>query len=179
MKLGRDRVFAVVDLMIRFCSKVTEDTEPALRGIVQRLFPSVQQLPAERLAEEMAGRLTDRPLLIDARSPAEFAVSHLHGAQRCRSVNKILRLRSNEAQSVVVYCSVGLRSAWLAWRLQKAGLTKVWNLEGSLFGWANEDRPVYRGEQRLAVVQVHPYSRKWAQLLKPTCRAELSKGKPG
>jgi rhodanese-related sulfurtransferase len=177
MILWRDRFGAFLDLVILFCSKVTEDTEPALRTITRRLFPSVQPLPAERLMEQMAGNATERPLIIDARGSAEFAVSHLQGAQRCHSIKSVLALRSHEAQPVVVYCSIGLRSAWLARRLQKAGLTKVWNLEGSLFGWANAGRPVYRGQDQLVPSQVHPYSSKWAQLLQPMYRADLGKDK--
>jgi len=68
-----------------------------------------------------------------------------------------------------VYCSVGYRSSKFAERLQAAGLIEVMNLEGSIFAWANEDRPLQKDGQPVA--QVHPYSRKYAQMLKPGRRA--------
>ena len=55
---------------------------------------------------------------------------------------------------IVVYCSVGYRSSELAEFLMKTGFTEVYNLEGSIFRWANEGRPVYRAEERVRVV--HP-----------------------
>lgn len=39
---------------------------------------------------------------------------------------------------IVVYCSVSYRSSILARRLQDMGFTNVYNLEGSIFKWANE-----------------------------------------
>ena len=47
---------------------------------------------------------------------------------------------------IVTYCSVGYRSGKMAERLQAAGYTNVRNLEGSIFKWANEHRPLVRGE---------------------------------
>ena len=61
------------------------------------------------------------------------------------------------------YCSVGYRSSRLAEELRARGFENVFNLEGSLFQWANEGRPLYRGEER--VDQAHPYDEEWGQLL--------------
>ena len=51
----------------------------------------------------------------------------------------------------------------LAEKLRARGIENVFNLEGSLFQWANEGRPLYRGEER--VYQAHPYDEEWGQLL--------------
>ena len=72
---------------------------------------------------------------------------------------------------IVTYCSVGYRSAGVAQRLRAAGFTQVYNLEGSLFRWANEGRPLYRGDT--LVHQVHPYDRVWGTLLKEELRAYI------
>ena len=66
-------------------------------------------------------------------------------------------------RTVVVYCSIGYRSSRLAEKLRARGIENVFNLEGSLFQWANEGRPLYRGEER--VYQAHPYDEEWGQLL--------------
>ena len=42
-------------------------------------------------------------------------------------------------------------------------MKNVFNLEGSLFKWANEGRPVYRGSER--VQEVHPFDEDWGELL--------------
>jgi rhodanese-related sulfurtransferase len=84
------------------------------------------------------------------------------------SVQQVKRLASGSdgpARPVVVYCAVGYRSSALAQKLQKAGLTNVFSLDGSIFQWANEGRQLYRGSER--VKEVHPYNRKWGRLLKP------------
>ena len=64
---------------------------------------------------------------------------------------------------VVAYCSVGVRSSALAARLREVGIEEVHNLQGSLFAWANEGRPVYRGRTRVA--EVHPFDARWGALL--------------
>ncbi len=129
--------------------------------------------------EQLANRLVDKdrlpPVLLDVRTPVEFEVSHLKGA---RQVDP-----KAEAQSaakglpkdapIVTYCSVGYRSGEMAERLRAAGYTRVQNLEGSIFQWANERRPLVRGEGE-RVTRVHPYSAVWGRLLAPEVRAPVS-----
>ena len=127
---------------------------------------------------ELSGWLADTnrssgPLLVDARSAEEFAVSHLRDALHFVSVDQLKGRLAGNSQPVIVYCSMGYRSSAVAEKLQKAGVTNVWNLEGSLFAWANEGRPVYRGTTLLAPAVVHPYDSKWGKLLKSECRAVL------
>ena len=73
----------------------------------------------------------------------------------------------------MTYCSAGYRSGKLAERLQAAGYTNVRNLDGSIFKWANERRPLVRGESE-PVTKVHPYSAIWGRLLAPEARAPLA-----
>ena len=114
------------------------------------------------------------PLILDARPEEEFAVSHLRGAQCFVSVEAVKASMPARTQPIVVYCSVGYRSSAVVKKLQKAGLANVWNLEGSLFAWANEGRAVYRDGTLLDPPRVHPYNAKWDQLLKPELREPLS-----
>ena len=109
-------------------------------------------------------------LLFDVREPEEYEVSHLPGAQPVPSRDEALRALQNVSpnQRIVLYCSVGYRSSDLAGFLMKRGFTKVYNLEGSIFAWANEERPVYRGKKRVRVV--HPYDNNWGRLLKKSLR---------
>lgn len=132
--------------------------------------PDVPQMTTARLAETLdAG---GRPVvLLDAREAEEYAVSHLPDAHHAPSVDAALRIvRESPPDAVVVaYCSVGVRSSALAARLRERGIAEVHNLQGSLFAWANEGRPVYRGPTRVAVV--HPFDSHWGTLLETELRA--------
>ena len=156
---------ALFSLGLIYLSPVRADTWDALVQSVRRKFPTVRQLSTQALADWLAATNRPAPLLADARAPEEFAVSHLRDAQRLDTVDKVKAVVRSPAQPIVVYCSVGYRSSSLAEKLQAAGFTNVWNLEGSIFAWANEGRPVFRGPTNLQPAQVHPYSAKWGQLL--------------
>ena len=133
---------------------------------VRETFPGVPQLSTEQLAELLAEDAD--VLLLDARSKEEFETSHLQGAVRATSVRaarKVLE-EHGEGPTVVVYCSIGYRSSRLAQQLRDHGVENVFNLEGSLFKWANEGRPVYRGSA--PVRPVHPFDEDWGELLRPS-----------
>lgn len=109
-------------------------------------------------------------LLLDARQPEEYAVSHLPGAVRIDPTSTSFSdLDSlSRDRSIVVYCSVGYRSALVTKRLREKGYNAS-NLRGSIFRWANEGRPVVRGDS--TVREVHPYDSTWGDLLRPDLRA--------
>jgi len=121
-------------------------------------FPHVPPISTTDLAMWLEKNDVEKPLLLDARTPQEYAVSHLENA-------KLLPANLGELDSVpmVVYCSIGYRSAIAVQQLQKIGYQKVFNLEGSIFQWANEHRPLERGEETSD--RVHPYNRFWGFLL--------------
>jgi rhodanese-related sulfurtransferase len=137
---------------------------PAVKKTIRKKFPGVPGLSTAELADWLA---TDRPppRLLDARTPGEFAVSHLAGARLAPTAEDALQLLAGARRDdpIVIYCSVGYRSAAIVERLVAAGFTRVQNLDGSLFQWANEGRPVYRDGR--VVEEVHPYDEKWGVLL--------------
>ena len=142
----------------------TRAWERALR-LVREAFPDVPQLTTDQLTAIQANDASPDIVLLDARSATEFDVSHLPGA--VLASNTRMALDALEAidpkRTVVVYCSVGYRSSRLAEKLRARGIENVFNLEGSLFRWANEGRPLYRREER--VYEAHPYDEEWGQLL--------------
>lgn len=143
---------------------------PVVLEGIRTTFPDVPQVTPAALAARLDGPAP--PVLLDVRTADEYRVSHLRGARRidpdAGDFGALADLPRDTA--VVVYCSVGYRSSALARRLRAAGFTNVANLEGSLFAWANEGRPVYRGDVR--VDQVHPYNKRWGLLLRPALRAQ-------
>ena len=145
---------------------VAEERWAETLRFVRETFPDVPQLTTKRLAELLVQDAD--VVLLDARSEEEFATSHLQGATRATSVRaarKALKAHGGKP-IVVVYCSVGYRSSRLAQRLRAQGVEDVFNLEGSLFKWANEGRPVYRSSEQ--VQPVHPFDADWGALLHPS-----------
>ena len=132
-----------------------------LRTLYRHTVPTV---PAATLAGEL--ELTAAPLLLDVRTPAEFRVSHLAGAQFVNfdSVATAQFAGLDREQPVVVYCSVGVRSERLGERLHALGFRHVRNLYGGLFEWVNEGHPVVNAHG--PTTNVHPYSALWSPWLK-------------
>ncbi len=150
-------------------------TWEGITGKIHREFPDVPRLTTRELSHWLAARERAKPLLLDVRTEAEFAVSHLAGAQRVDPGARAASLKALKDAPIVTYCSVGYRSAAFAKRLQAAGFTKVRNLEGSVFQWANEGRPL--ADARGPAVKVHPYNRQWGALLNPPLRADVPDAK--
>lgn len=142
-----------------------ELTWQAVDHMIASNYPDVPTISTDSLAERLSTDTAPRPLLLDARSPEEYAVSHLRGARRVDpTAKRYTELDTLTAGTpLVVYCSVGYRSAGVAQALREQGFTNVANLKGSLFRWANEGRSVYRDGQRVAAV--HPYDASWGTLL--------------
>lgn len=136
----------------------------AIKLLIQFQFSDVNHLSTAQLADWL-GENKQQPLLLDARTAQEYEVSHLPQA---RLAPPQLEELSNwegvdPSTPIVAYCSIGYRSAGLAQRLEKMGYENVFNLEGSIFQWANEGHPVYQGEARTG--QVHPFNQSWGMLL--------------
>ena len=161
-------------------------------------FPRVKSLTTQELDLWLKDPEKSNPLLLDARSSEEYALSHLQGAESVRSVqdfcrdvkfhvstknfgetdNSILEEKIPFDTPIVVYCSIGYRSADVANSLVKAGYSCVFNLSGGIFQWVNEERPVFRKIQlqdtqfqnTQLVRSVHPYNKLWGKLIEPEYR---------
>jgi len=149
---------------------------PRVEAEVREEFPAVPRVGIEELEDMMQAPAGRAPLLLDVREPAEFAVSHLRGAVRAETVEEALAVlaKADPKRPVVAYCSVGYRSARLAQELAEAGHPGVLNLEGSIFAWANAGLPVVRDGRE--VREVHPYDRRWGQLLRDDLQATTPGG---
>lgn len=135
-----------------------------IKRIVRQTFPAVSQVSTDTVAQWVQS--DPSLLLIDVRSRDEFTVSQLKRTVNLQSVQDISEaIAQRKPSKTVLYCSVGFRSSKLAQELAQRGFSSVANLEGSIFQWANEGRPLYRGE--VPVEKVHPFGKRWAGLLKP------------
>ena len=170
------RLFASLLCLVALQTGCSDElTWRAVDHLIASDYPDTPSLSTDSLAERLASS-SSRPVLLDARSPEEYAVSHLPGARRVDpSADAYPALDTLAAKTpVVVYCSVGYRSAGVVQALQKQGFSRVYNLEGSIFRWANEGRPVVRDGKPVSAV--HPYNATWGRLLTDSLRADQAFG---
>lgn len=117
----------------------------SFRPLVELTHSDVEWIDSARLAERLE---RDEVLLMDVREPAEYALSHIPGALPAGAPLP-------PGRDVVVYCSLGVRSADYAERLQGEGFD-VLNLDGGIFAWANEGHPLENEDG--PTERVHPYN---------------------
>ncbi len=144
-----------------------------LEQTLRHRFAKVKWIDTAQLAEWLAHKQRPPPVLLDVRTEAEWNVSHLPGARRVDPKAPVEEVISGipKETPIVTYCAVGYRSGELATKLTEAGFTNVQNLEGSIFQWANEHRPLVHEDK--PVTRVHPYSSMWGRLLRHDVRASL------
>ena len=88
------------------------------------------------------------PLMVDLRTPPEFAIAHLPGAVNIPL--KELEKRVNEARpetgrDLVIYCLDGVRTRQAEPILYAHDIDNFYHLEGSLEGWLKDKYPFEKG----------------------------------
>ncbi len=107
-------------------------------------------------------------ILLDAREKDEFEVSHIPKAKFAGynhfKIEEVIQQNIHKSDTIVVYCSLGVRSEDISEKLKEAGYTHVYNLYGGIFEWKNNDFPVInsKGQQ---TDKVHACSKQWAKWL--------------
>ena len=77
-------------------------------------------------------------ILVDVRTPEEFANGHLDGALNINWLNKDFAARFKDIpkdKAIYLYCKKGGRSAGAQAKLSSLGFTNVINLEGGYDSW--------------------------------------------
>jgi len=132
-------------------------------------LPDMSHISRADLATELR---SNEILLLDTRPLKEYNISHISGALQVdpNISPEMFHIKFGEAlknKKVIVYCSVGWRSSILGSRLQStalsAGATSIQNLEGGLFGWHNDNRPLVNASGDTS--GIHPYNLFWGRLI--------------
>jgi rhodanese-related sulfurtransferase len=102
--------------------------------------------PSQITAAELAKRVhtPPAPLILDVRSPREYAAGHVPGAVNIPHTQLAYRLGElgiDKSEEVVVYCQVGKRAALAEQVLAEAGYTGVLHLEGQMRAWQRGGYP--------------------------------------
>ena len=89
---------------------------------------------------------SDRSLvLLDVRTPAEYAEGHLPGAiniPHTELASRVAELSDARDRDIVVYCRSGTRAEQALGVLKDAGFSRLFHLDGDYQRWSEEKRPV-------------------------------------
>ena len=144
---------------------------------VRQEFPEVAPIDGATL--RLYRQQEPPPALIDIRARPAYAMSHLPGAVSLNSAEAILEYlekADEKVETVLLYGSVGSRSAEIALEVSKASSVRVFHLEGGIFRWANEGGELvsFSGEP---AQKVYPFNQVLGRLLDEERRGEIE-GEP-
>ncbi len=124
---------------------------------------SIPYIKAEKLKDSI-----DKVILLDAREQIEYKVSHIKNAipigYKFFRIDTIINKNLPKDRTIVVYCSLGIRSEVISKKLKKAGYTSIYNLYGGIFEWKNKDFPVV-DTTGVETEKIHVFSKKWEEWL--------------
>ena len=106
------------------------------RDLLARVKEEIVEISAIDAHERHADQQS--PLFVDVREPDEWEEGHIPGAihvTRGRLESRIEGLVPDKSRPLVVYCSVGSRSAFAAKALGEMGYDDVVNLAGGFVDW--------------------------------------------
>jgi len=84
-------------------------------------------------------------IVLDVRTPEEFAQGHVPGAINIPYTHlpaRISELPSAADKDIVVYCSTGVRAEKAASRFKENGFTRLLHLDGDMSKWLEKQRPL-------------------------------------
>ena len=92
---------------------------------------------------------TDKPLILDVRTPSEFYAERIPGAKLIpvqQLADRIGELDEYKNKSILVYCRSGNRSIPASQILIRNGFKKVYNMQHGIGGWTNDNLLVERSQ---------------------------------
>ena len=126
----KTRLFSLLFISFLFLSCQGQATKP------------VQTLDVKTYAEKLKN--TEKPQLLDVRTPEEFGVEHLENADNVNVNSPDFATKAaqyDKSKPIFVYCKVGGRSAQAADKLVAMGFNEVYNLEGGIMKWTTAGMP--------------------------------------
>ncbi len=126
------------------------------------LLKSILKLKVPQADVDFAKALPADTIYIDARERNEYLIGSIEEAINLGFKNPDLDLLKliPKNRTLIVFCSVGLRSEKICSLLSNMGFTDVYNLYGGLFEWINCGLPVVDATGNLSK-KIHGFSRFW------------------
>lgn len=130
------------------------NTPALIRSVVLGALLVAAPVRAEETARIAQGALLERVqkkdaamIILDVRSPEEFAAGHVPGAINVPYTHlpaRISSLPSPTGKDVVVYCEIGVRAEKAAASLRDNGFTRLMHLDGDMKQWREAKRPTQK-----------------------------------
>ncbi len=104
--------------------------------------------PASVTGEELSQRIENQDadlLILDVRTPEEFAAGHVPGARNIphdQLPARLAELADAKDREVVVYCRSGKRAAIARDTLEAHGFKRIVQLEGDMLQWQADSRAI-------------------------------------
>jgi len=115
----------------------TTTSSTAISGGQQLAYKTISVSDASAMIQSSSNLL-----VVDVRTPQEYAQGHLKAATNIPLSDLPLRIGGlDRNRSILVYCQTGVRSAQAATMLVNAGFTQVYDMEGGLTAWINAGYP--------------------------------------
>lgn len=154
-------------LMVLLCIGTAQAQRMVKSGSYNAMLKTLLKHSVPAISVDSLVNRQNTVILLDAREPNEYAVSHLPNALPVGynefSLDAVKQV--DKHAPVVVYCSVGYRSERVAEKLIAAGFTNVQNLYGGIFEWCNQKNTVV-DTQGQPTNKVHAYNKMWGIWLK-------------
>ena len=129
-----------------------------MRTVLFKLFVLMAVLvPAVAFAEiknEGAAKVDEliksgKYVVIDVRTPEEYAAGHINGAVNYDYYSddfedNLEENLTDKSKSYIVYCRSGKRSLYSAQIMEELGYKDIINLEGGFLAWENAGKPVVK-----------------------------------
>jgi len=131
-------VYSLTQPSLPIQSQTHSSTSTTLAGVGQQLVYKTISVSDARAMIQSSSNL----MLVDVRTPGEYAQGHLKGAINIPLSDLPVRIGGLEQnRPILVYCQTGSRSAQASSILVKAGFTQVYNLDGGMTAWINSGYP--------------------------------------
>lgn len=128
----------------------------ATSGAASAQTPPAAQLDHEQLQSRL--QQADKPVVLDVRTPEEFAAGHVPGARNIPHDSlaaRIAELDDARGAEVVVYCRSGRRSQLALETLTGRGFTRLAHLSGDFLAWQAANQPIETAAVR-AIIATPP-----------------------
>ena len=150
-------------LGLAFTNLLGQEIDPDYKIMIEKKyeFPTISPDSASKIL------YNDDIIFLDTREPEEYNVSHLPNAilfgyddPNWKAVDTL-----NKNITVIVYCSIGVRSQNIAEELNEKGFNNIKNLYGGIFLWADQSREMF-DNQNNETSKVHGYNKFWGRWVK-------------
>ena len=132
-----------------------DDIRGYLRGGMKSWIEAGYDLAtlAQISAAELGRKLAEHIVILDVRTPSEWAAGHIEGATHIPAGDIEKRVEEVPTSGpVYVICGGGYRSSVASSILSKLGLTNVVNVNGGMSAWNAQRLPVVRGSEATQLV---------------------------